>query len=84
MVGVHAHRGAERLDAFPIHNHSVAREVEVFALQSGARGLATSNLTRGITFCKLRILGMGREAQKNDSLPGSLDMLINPRWRSPV
>ena len=25
---------------------------------------------------KLRILGMGRKAQKNDSLPGSLDMLI--------
>ena len=24
----------------------------------------------------LRILGMGRKAQKNDSLPGSLDMLI--------
>ncbi|MBI4891788.1 MAG: ABC transporter permease [Acidobacteria bacterium] len=26
--------------------------------------------------CKLRILGMGRKPQKNDSLPGSLDMLI--------
>ncbi len=25
---------------------------------------------------KLRILSMGRKAQKNDSLPGSLDMLI--------
>jgi PadR family transcriptional regulator PadR len=25
---------------------------------------------------RLRILGMGRKAQKNDSLPGSLDMLI--------
>ena len=25
---------------------------------------------------KLRILGMGRKSQKNDSLPGSLDMLI--------
>jgi PadR family transcriptional regulator len=25
---------------------------------------------------KLRILGMGRKPQKNDSLPGSLDMLI--------
>ena len=26
--------------------------------------------------CRLRILGMGRKAHKNDSLPGSLDMLI--------
>jgi hypothetical protein len=29
-----------------------------------------------ISSCSLRILGMGRKAQKNDSLPGSLDMLI--------
>ena len=29
-----------------------------------------------ISSCNLRILGMGRKAQKNDSLPGSLDMLI--------
>jgi len=29
-----------------------------------------------ISSCRLRILGMGRKAQKNDSLPGSLDMLI--------
>ena len=34
------------------------------------------NLTRAISAYKLRILGMGRKAQKNDSLPGSLDMLI--------
>src|SRR5258708_40138807 len=32
--------------------------------------------TRPLSSCKLRILGMGRKAQKNDSLPGSLDMLI--------
>jgi PadR family transcriptional regulator len=37
-----------------------------------------ANLKRRIRaiWCKLRILGMGRKAQKNDSLPGSLDMLI--------
>ena len=34
------------------------------------------NLIRAIQRYKLRILGMGRKAQKNDSLPGSLDMLI--------
>ena len=34
------------------------------------------NLTRVIARRKLRILGMGRKAHKNDSLPGSLDMLI--------
>jgi PadR family transcriptional regulator, regulatory protein PadR len=34
------------------------------------------NLIRVIACPKLRILGMGRKAQKNDSLPGSLDMLI--------
>ena len=34
------------------------------------------NLIRVIWRCRLRILGMGRKAQKNDSLPGSLDMLI--------
>src|SRR5258706_14644730 len=34
------------------------------------------NLTHVISSRKLRILGMGRKAQKNDSLPGSLDMLI--------
>jgi transcriptional regulator len=34
------------------------------------------NLTRLIRRRKLRILGMGRKAQKNESLPGSLDMLI--------
>jgi len=33
-------------------------------------------LTRAISPGKLRILGMGRKPQKNDSLPGSLDMLI--------
>jgi PadR family transcriptional regulator PadR len=33
-------------------------------------------LTRVISSCSLRILGMGRKAHKNDSLPGSLDMLI--------
>jgi PadR family transcriptional regulator, regulatory protein PadR len=33
-------------------------------------------LIRVIEHYKLRILGMGRKAQKNDSLPGSLDMLI--------
>ena len=32
--------------------------------------------TRPVSWCKLRILGMGRKAKKNDSLPGSLDMLI--------
>jgi len=32
--------------------------------------------TRPLSSCKLRILGMGRKAKKNDSLPGSLDMLI--------
>jgi hypothetical protein len=42
---------------------------------SGAR-LANLNLTRVTSLCKLRILGMGRKPQKNDSLPGSLDMLI--------
>ena len=39
-------------------------------------GLANLNLTRAISRSKLRILSMGRKAQKNDSLPGSLDMLI--------
>jgi PadR family transcriptional regulator, regulatory protein PadR len=34
------------------------------------------NLIRVFEHCKLRILGMGRKARKNDSLPGSLDMLI--------
>ena len=34
------------------------------------------NLIRVIYCRMLRILGMGRKAQKNDSLPGSLDMLI--------
>jgi len=34
------------------------------------------NLIRVSSRCKLRILGMGRKPQKNDSLPGSLDMLI--------
>ena len=38
--------------------------------------ISESNLTRAISSHKLRILGMGRKAQKNDSLPGSLDMLI--------
>lgn len=38
--------------------------------------LASLNLTRASRRRKLRILGMGRKAQKNDSLPGSLDMLI--------
>ena len=37
---------------------------------------ATWTLTRMISSCSLRILGMGRKAQKNDSLPGSLDMLL--------
>ena len=37
---------------------------------------ATWSLTRVISSCSLRILGMGRTPQKNDSLPGSLDMLI--------
>jgi PadR family transcriptional regulator len=40
------------------------------------RGLVNLNLTRAISRRKLRILGMGRKSQKNDSLPGSLDMLI--------
>src|SRR5262245_13928204 len=31
---------------------------------------------RTVPGAMLRILGMGRKAQKNDSLPGSLDMLI--------
>src|SRR5437764_6778041 len=39
-------------------------------------GPARVNLTREAAPAKLRILGMGRKAQKNDSLPGSLDMLI--------
>jgi transcriptional regulator len=39
-------------------------------------GLVNLNLTRAISRRKLRILGMGRKSQKNDSLPGSLDMLI--------
>ena len=43
---------------------------------SWARGLVNLNLTRATVCSKLRILGMGRKAQKNDSLPGSLDMLI--------
>jgi PadR family transcriptional regulator, regulatory protein PadR len=34
------------------------------------------NLIRVMACRKLRILGMGRKAHKNDSLPGSLDMLI--------
>jgi len=34
------------------------------------------NLIRVFGLCKLRILGMGRKGQKNESLPGSLDMLI--------
>jgi PadR family transcriptional regulator len=37
---------------------------------------AALNLIRVISRCKLRILSMGRKPQKNDSLPGSLDMLI--------
>jgi PadR family transcriptional regulator PadR len=41
-----------------------------------ARGLANLDLTPLISPGKLRILSMGRKAQKNDSLPGSLDMLI--------
>src|SRR4030088_3352128 len=41
-----------------------------------ARGFTNLNLIRLISSRKLRILGMGRKAQKNDSLPGSLDMLI--------
>jgi hypothetical protein len=40
------------------------------------RFLATWSLTRVISSCSLRILGMGGKPQKNDSLPGSLDMLI--------
>ena len=42
----------------------------------GGRLKGALNLIRVISSCKLRILGMGRKAQKNDSLPGSLDMLI--------
>ncbi len=41
-----------------------------------SRGIDVSSLTRVIASRKLRILSMGRKAQKNDSLPGSLDMLI--------
>jgi PadR family transcriptional regulator, regulatory protein PadR len=41
-----------------------------------SRGRATLSLTDVVSSRKLRILGMGRKAQKNDSLPGSLDMLI--------
>lgn len=33
-------------------------------------------MTRTISAVKLRILSMGRKPKKNDSLPGSLDMLI--------
>ena len=33
-------------------------------------------MTGAVARHKLRILGMGRKAKKNDSLPGSLDMLI--------
>lgn len=33
-------------------------------------------MTRTISADKLRILSMGRKPKKNDSLPGSLDMLI--------
>ena len=40
------------------------------------RGFTNLNLTGVILARKLRILGMGRKAQKNNSLPGSLDMLI--------
>src|SRR5579862_821556 len=36
----------------------------------------SGHLIRAISCRKLRILGMGRKAHKNDSLPGSLDMLI--------
>jgi PadR family transcriptional regulator PadR len=38
--------------------------------------LASWRLTCEISSCRLRILSMGRKAHKNDSLPGSLDMLI--------
>ena len=41
-----------------------------------ARDLVILHLTPLISPGKLRILGMGRKPQKNDSLPGSLDMLI--------
>ena len=41
-----------------------------------SRTRANLNLTRVGSRRKLRILGMGRKPQKNDSLPGSLDMLI--------
>ena len=40
------------------------------------RGLPDRSLTPAGSSRKLRILSMGRKAQKNDSLPGSLDMLI--------
>ena len=40
------------------------------------RALADLNLTHIAGSHKLRILGMGRKPHKNDSLPGSLDMLI--------
>src|SRR5207247_10171368 len=39
-------------------------------------GVANLTVTRAARNRRLRILGMGRKAQKNDSLPGSLDMLI--------
>lgn len=39
-------------------------------------GSVSLALTRVRSRRKLRILGMGRKPQKNDSLPGSLDMLI--------
>jgi transcriptional regulator len=42
---------------------------------AGAGFFVESN-PQPLTQCKLRILGMGRKAKKNDSLPGSLDMLI--------
>ena len=44
--------------------------------QFGERLKLALNLIRVIQSCKLRILSMGRKSQKNDSLPGSLDMLI--------
>ena len=54
-------------------DRDTARNAREFGIRHAQ---AASNLIRVISRCKLRILSMGRKPQKNDSLPGSLDMLI--------
>ncbi len=62
--------------------HSACRVPAILCRRTGGLARASHVVshveldTRPLSSFKLRILGMGRKAQKNDSLPGSLDMLI--------